>query len=549
MRLSDLNEVTDDVRKQWESKGYKLSTFDRAAVTKRTKEAPTWLHFGAGNIFRAFPAAFAQDMLEAGRMDTGIIACEGFDYDIIGKAYAPYDNRSLLVTLKSNGSLEKRVIDSVVESLTANPAIPEDMERLLAIFEAPSLQMVSFTITEKGYAITRGDGSLLPVVEADFAAAEAGELTVPKHLMGLLTYLLYQRFKAGKKPVAMVSMDNCSHNGDKLKSAIVAYAKRWAYAKIVPAEFLAYVEDPAQVSFPWSMIDKITPRPDAQVVRMLEEDGFEDTDIIITDKKTYTAPFVNAEETQYLVIEDTFPAGRPAFEKAGVLFTKRETVDRVEKMKVCTCLNPLHTSLAIFGCLLSYTSIHAEMKDVHLVSLIKQLGYKEGMPVVVDPGIIRPKDFIDAVIEQRLPNPFMPDTPQRIATDTSQKIPIRFGETLKAYVKKNDTESLKNLVALPLTLAAYARYLMGIDDGGQAFIPSPDPLLERLQSLVAPLKLATSDTPAVMPKEVCRALYSDTSIFVVDLYQIGLGEKIEGYLSEMLQGPGSVRKTLKKYFG
>ena len=189
------------------------------------------------------------------------------------------------------------------------------------------------------------------------------------------------------------------------------------------------------------------------------------------------------------------------------------------------------------------------MKDEHLVSLIKQLGYVEGMPVVVDPGIIRPKDFIDAVIGQRLPNPFMPDTPQRIATDTSQKLPIRFGETLKAYVKKGDTESLQKLVALPLTLAAYARYLMGIDDGGQAFIPSPDPLLERLQSLVAPLKLATADTPAQMPKEVCRALYSDASIFAVDLYQIGLGEKIEGYLLEMLQGPGAVRKTLKKYFG
>ena len=549
MRLSDLNEATAQVREEWESKGYKLSSFDRAAVTKRTKEAPVWLHFGAGNIFRAFPAAFAQDMLDAGLMDRGIVACEGFDYDIIGKAYAPYDNRSLLVTLKSNGSLEKRVIDSVVESLTANPAVPEDMDRLFAIFAAPSLQMVSFTITEKGYAITRGDGSLLPVVEADLAAAEGGNLPMPRHLMGLLTYLLYHRFKAGKKPVAMVSMDNCSHNGDKLKSAIVAYAKHWVETGSVPAEFLAYVEDPAQVYFPWSMIDKITPRPDAQVVRMLEEDGFEDTDIIITEKKTYTAPFVNAEETQYLVIEDTFPAGRPAFEKVGVLFTTRDTVDRVEKMKVCTCLNPLHTSLAIFGCLLSYTSIHAEMKDEALVSLVKQLGYKEGMPVVVDPGIIRPKDFIDAVIGQRLPNPFMPDTPQRIATDTSQKIPIRFGETLKAYDKKNDTESLRKLVALPLTLAAYARYLMGVDDGCQAFIPSPDPLLERLQTLVAPLKLATSDTPAVMPKEVCRALYSDVSIFAVDLYKIGLGEKIEGYLWEMLQGPGSVRKTLNKYFG
>ena len=86
----------------------------------------------------------------------------------------------------------------------------------------------------------------------------------------------------------------------------------------------------------------------------MEEDGFEDTDLIITSKNTYTAAFVNAEETEYLVIEDTFPNGRPPLEKAGFIFTDRETVDKVEKMKVCTCLNPLHTALAIFGCLLSY---------------------------------------------------------------------------------------------------------------------------------------------------------------------------------------------------
>lgn len=89
-------------------------------------------------------------------------------------------------------------------------------------------------------------------------------------------------------------------------------------------------------------------------------------------------------------------------------------------MKVCTCLNPLHTFLAVSGCLLGYTLIADEMKDEDLLRLVKRLGYDEGLPVVVDPGIIKPKDFIDEVVNIRIPNPFMPDTPQRIACDTSR---------------------------------------------------------------------------------------------------------------------------------
>ena len=93
----------------------------------------------------------------------------------------------------------------------------------------------------------------------------------------------------------------------------------------------------------------------------------------MTSKNTYVAPFVNAEETEYLVIEDAFPNGRPKLEKGGLMFTDRETVDKVEKMKVCTCLNPLHTALAVFGCLLGYTKISDEMKDPQLVKLVDWL--------------------------------------------------------------------------------------------------------------------------------------------------------------------------------
>lgn len=106
--------------------------------------------------------------------------------------------------------------------------------------------------------------------------------------------------------------------------------------------------------------------------------------------------------------------------------TDRDTVNKTERMKVTTCLNPLHTAMSVYGCMLGYTLICDEMKDADIVALIKRLGYVEGLPVVVNPGILEPKAFIDEVVEQRLPNPFMPDAPQRIATDTSQKVGIRW---------------------------------------------------------------------------------------------------------------------------
>ena len=288
MKLSEIQAGTYDA-KQWEEKGYELPKFDLEAVRKKTHDEPTWIHFGAGNIFRAFPAALLQGVLDAGEYDRGVIVAEGFDYEIIDKAYAPYDNMSLLVLLKSDGSIEKRVVASVTESLKADPQFGSDWARLVEIFRNPSLQMVSFTITEKGYSVAPAD-------------LERG--LKPQLIMGKVAALLLERFQAGAAPITVQSMDNCSHNGDKVKQAALAYAESWVKAGLAPQAFLDYLQDETKVTFPWSMIDKITPRPDAQVQKMLEEDGFEDNYTIITEKHTYTAPFVNAEETEYLVIED-----------------------------------------------------------------------------------------------------------------------------------------------------------------------------------------------------------------------------------------------------
>lgn len=522
----------------WEKSGVEAIQFNYEEMSATTQENPIWVHFGAGNIFRGFIAMLQQNLLNSGKTDKGIVAVETYDEEIIEKIYAPYDNLGLLVIMNTDGSFEKKIIASIGESLVGDSSQKKDWKRLQEIFAKPSLQMASFTITEKGYNIKTMQGGYLPEVEEDMGKGPVD----PKNVMSKIASLAYTRYKNGELPIAFVSMDNCSHNGDKLYQSVETIVKEWIAKGLVEKEFLAYINNPRKVSFPWSMIDKITPRPADSVKQALTASGIGSTEIVCTKKNTYIAPFVNAEKPQYLVIEDHFPNGRIPLEQAGVIFTDRQTVDRVEKMKVCTCLNPLHTALAVLGCLLGYTLIADEMKNPYLKKLVEKIGYEEGMPVVINPQILKPEDFIKEVIEVRLPNPYIPDTPQRIATDTSQKVGIRFGETIKAYGQREDLD-VKNLTYIPLAIAGWCRYLMGIDDQGREMSLSSDPLLSMLTGCVADIKLGDPNSTG----NKLKPILANKELFGSDLYEIGLGQKIEKYFKEMIAGTGAVQATLQKY--
>lgn len=522
----------------WKQAGVKLPEFDIDKMRAATEESPVWVHFGAGNIFRGFIAVLQQRLLEQGLAQQGIIAADTFDYDIIDKIYTPFDNMTMMVSLKPDGSMDREIVASVARGVKANMEDEQEYGYLKKVFANPSLQMLSFTITEKGYALANLKGEYLPVVTADI---ENGP-TKAHHAMSIVAALLLERYNTCKAPIAVVSMDNCSHNGEKLKNSVVTIVEEWLKKGHVSADFAAWVKDESQVSFPWSMIDKITPRPAEVVEKALEADGIEDMAPIITSRNTYIAPFVNAEVPQYLVVEDRFPNGRPALEKAGVYMTDRDTVNMTERMKVTTCLNPLHTALAVYGCVLGYDSIAAEMKDADLKKLVETIGYKEGMPVVTDPGILSPMDFIHEVIDQRLPNPFIPDTPQRIATDTSQKITVRFGETIKSYVA-SDSLDVHSLTAIPLAIAGWLRYLLAVDDEGKEMNVSSDPMLEVLQNQLAGVKLGDPESADGKLTEIL----SNKVLFGSDLNEIGLAEKVEGMFKELIAGPGAVRATLHKY--
>lgn len=493
MKLS-LNGIQD--RAAWERAGIALPAYDVRAMREKTKENPVWVHFGAGNIFRAFLCAAMQRVLDSGASDRGVIACETYDGEIIDRAYTAYDNLSLVAIMRADGKVEKRVVASVAEAVKADEA---GLARMREIFRSPSLQMASLTVTEKAYK--------------------------PENpMMRMIVSFLSERYNAGGTPMAIVSMDNCAHNGDKLHAAMMPAAEAMASEGAVAAGFLDWMRE--NVAFPNTMIDKITPHPDEQIRQMLVEDGVEDMEIIHTEKHTATAGFVNAEQAEYLVIEDNFPNGHPPLEKAGMLFTDKETVDKVEKMKVGTCLNPLHTALAILGCLLGFTKISAEMADDDLSEFVDRLGYVESLPVVEDPGVLSPKKFLDEVVKLRLPNPFLPDTPQRIATDTSQKLSVRFGHTIGA------TQDKSKLHCVPFVLAAWFRYLTGVDDEGNAFTPSPDPRMEEVR--------------ARMANGLSDELLSDVSLFGHDLVANGMAPVVRAKFSEMMEGKGAVRRALKK---
>ncbi len=524
-------------KEEWKQADIMLPGYDIKAVAEATKKAPVWVHFGIGNIFRIFLGGIADSLLEQGEMDRGITCVETFDYDVVDKIYVPYDNLALSVILHGDGRQERKVLASLTEALKAQYGDLKAWNRLKEIFRAESLQMVSFTITEKGYALKDADNTFFAFVEKDIENGPEKATSA----MAVVTAMLLERYQNGGAPLALVSMDNCSQNGERLRESVLTIAAEWKKHGFVDDGFVSYVNDKAKISFPWTMIDKITPRPGDKIAEELEAAGVQDMQPVITSKRTYIAPFVNAEAPQYLVIEDSFPNGRPPLEKAGVYMTDRDTVNKSERMKVTVCLNPIHTALGPYGCVLGYDLFSDEMKDPDMVKLGEIVGYQEGMEVVPDPGIISPKAFLDECMNERFPNPYLGDTCLRLCTDSSQGLGVRFGVTIKSYVEKYG--DAKRLTGIPLAIAGWLRYLLGVDDQGNAYELAPDPMAEEMQKQLS--SIAIGD-PSSLTDQL-KWILSNENVFYINLYTAGIGTLIEEIFREEIAGPGAVRATVQKY--
>lgn len=526
-------------REAWEKAGIQLPGYDVKEISEKAKKEPRWVHFGIGNIFRVFIGGIADGLLEEGALDCGLTCVETFDYDVVDKIYTPYDNLGLSVILHGDGSREYKVLGSLAEAVKAQSSNETQWNRLKEIFTSKSLQMVSFTITEKGYALQKADGTWFPFVQADIE----NDPDKATGAMAVVVAMLYERYKAGKYPLALVSMDNCSKNGAKLRESVLTMAEEWKKAGFVEEGFVSYVSDEKVVAFPWTMIDKITPRPSEKIADDLEELGIEEMQPVITSKKTYIAPFVNAEKPQYLVIEDNFPNGRPALEKGfGVYMADRNTVNLSERMKVTVCLNPVHSATGPLGVVQGY-DLFAHMLNTNedMMKMARMVAYDEGLPVVPNPGILSPQAFVDELFNDRFPNEYLGDTNMRLSVDVSQMVGIRFGETIKAYVEKFG--DAKKLTAIPLGIAGWLRYMLGVDDEGEKYELAPDPMNEEIQEQLKEIVIGKPETFT----DQLKPILSNERLFFVDLYTTGVAEKIEEMFREMIAGKGAVRATIHKY--
>ena len=182
-------------KKSWEAAGVVLPSYDIEKVKKKQRNPQLGYISESEMIFRIFIGGIADTLISNGAMDKGITCVETFDFDVVDKIYAPYDNLVLGVTLKADGSTDKKVIASLTEAIKAQSNVEAEWNRLKEIFQNKDLQMISFTITEKGYALKGADGTYFPFIQSDIdnGPEKAGSA------MAVVCALLHERFKSREK--------------------------------------------------------------------------------------------------------------------------------------------------------------------------------------------------------------------------------------------------------------------------------------------------------------------------------------------------------------
>ena len=366
-----------------------------------------------------------------------------------------------------------RIVGSIVDLLVA----AEERERLVAAMAEPNIRIVSLTITEKGYCHDPATGALDEAhsdIRHDLAEPHA-PVTAP----GLIVEALARRRSAGAKPFTVLTCDNLPSNGRVVKRILDRFAA------LRDADLGAYVA--GEVACPATMVDRITPATtDEDRARIATALGVEDAWPVVTE------PF-----SQW-VIEDGFPSGRPAFEKAGAEMVAE--VEPYEHMKL-RLLNGAHSSLAYLGYLSGYPLVSDVMGDADFARFVKAL-MDEATPTLSVPASTDIAGYRAALVS-RFENPALKHRTWQIAMDGSQKLPQRFLGTIRDCLRRD-----LPFGKLALGVAGWMRYVTGIDEKGAA-IDVRDPLAARLRDI--------ADAAGPSPEKLARELIAVEAIFGRDL--------------------------------
>ena len=405
------------------------------------------LHFGVGNFHRAHLAVYLDELFNRGLdLDWAIVGAGVRPPDALAREKLAEQDWLTTVVEQEADATTARVIGPMVDF-----APPGDSTATLAALTRPEIRIVSLTITEGGYYISpatqRFDAAHPDIV------ADAANIRAPKTVFGLIVEALRSRRSAGVAPFTVMSCDNIPGNGHVTENAVAGLAE------LVDRELAAWIR--AEVSFPNSMVDRITPATTDRERESLEKQfGVRDNWPVF------------CEQFKQWVVEDRFPAGRPRFESVGVTFTSDVAPYELMKIRI---LNGGHAAIAYPAALLDIHFVHEAMEDAQIRAFLEKLTKTEIMPTVPPPPGVRLEDYRQ-LIDRRFANPKIGDTITRLCLDGSNRQPKFILPTVADRIATG-----ADFGGLALVSALWCRYCVGETESGKPIAPN-DPSWDRLQA-------------------------------------------------------------------
>ena len=419
------------------------------------------VHIGVGNFHRAHQAVYLDDLFNAGRdHDWAIIGSGVRDADVTIREKLKEQDWLTTVVEQEAETTHIRVTGPMIDFIR-----PYDIAALLDALSEPRTRIVSLTVTEGGYYIspaTQHFDPAHPDIVYDAQHADA-----PKTAFGLIAAALKRRRAAGIAPFTVMSCDNIPGNGHVAENAVAGLAE------LADPELARWIR--ANVAFPNSMVDRITPATtDRERAFLRDKCGLEDNWPVF------------CEEFRQWVVEDRFPAGRPALETVGVTFTSDVAPYELMKIRI---LNGGHAAIAYPAGLLDIHFVHEAMADEQIRAFLETLTKREIQPVVPPPPNTSLDDYRE-LVARRFANPKIGDTIQRLCFDGSNRQP--------KFILPSAADRLKSgapIKGLALVSALWCRYCYGETESGKP-IAANDPSWERIQTAAKRAR----ERPARLPR-------------------------------------------------
>ena len=413
----------------------------------RATLSPGILHFGVGNFHRAHQAVYLDDLFNEGRdHDWAIVGAGVFEAEKAGRQKLAEQDYLTTVVEQDSGHMEARVTGPMIDFL-----VPGDGAAIVERLAEPAIRIVSLTITEGGYFIDPASGKFNPAHPDIVADAQNPDQT--KTVFGLILAGLRRRRAAGTPPFTVMSCDNIPHNGHVTADAVIGLAS------LADPDFADWIR--WHVAFPNGMVDRITPATTDREREILKNEfGVED------NWPVFCEPF------RQWVLEDNFPAGRPALETVGVQFV--EDVSPFELMKI-RILNGGHATIAYPAGLMDTHFVHEAMEEPLVRGFLARLEREEIIPTVPPVPGVELEDYYQ-LIERRFSNPKIGDTVRRLCLDGSNRQPKFIIPTIADRLKAG-----QGIAGLALESAVWCRYCFGVTESGAVIEPN-DPTWDRMQT-------------------------------------------------------------------